>query len=92
MDPPSSPRLLALHTTDGGATWTKVRYSTDVYAQAVRFVDRRQGWIGGLVGQRIAMLHTTDGGATWTRQSMPAMDYIFDLFFLNEDEAGRPAA
>ena len=86
MDPPSSPNLLALRTTDGGATWTKVKVAYNVYATAVRFIDQQQGWIGGLVGPSYGMLHTTDGGATWTKQKLPTMDYLFDLFFLNEKE------
>ena len=50
-----------LHTTDGGATWTKQRSGTQETLEAVRFKDALHGWA---VGTNLA-LYTTDGGTTW---------------------------
>ena len=52
-----------LHTTDGGATWTRVAGLADSQATTVHFSDPADGWVGGLNG----VYATTDGGTTWQR-------------------------
>ena len=52
-----------LHTTNGGATWTRLTDLSDVLATTVHFVNATDGWLGGLNG----VYATTDGGATWQR-------------------------
>ena len=51
----------ALHTSDGGKTWTSVTGLADSLAETVHFSDPSDGWVGGLNG----VYATTDGGATW---------------------------
>jgi len=51
----------ALHTTDGGATWTRVASLDGAAPATVYFSDAAHGWIGGEDG----VYATTDGGATW---------------------------
>jgi photosystem II stability/assembly factor-like uncharacterized protein len=62
-------------TKDGGVTWTPLPTGIPGLQglQAVRFVDRLNGWILGLVvtpeGAAFGViLHTTDGGLTWAEQ------------------------
>ncbi len=65
-----------LVTHDGGRSWNQVGvvpWSTDrlpppMYAQAVSFVDERQGWAVTPDGQ---LMRTADGGVTWTAGSLP---------------------
>ena len=52
-----------LHTTDGGATWTRVPGLDDTWATTVHFLDAQHGWLGGSNG----VYATSDGGDTWQR-------------------------
>lgn len=52
-----------LHTTDGGATWSRVDALDNAQATTVRFSDAQHGWLGGQNG----VYATSDGGATWQR-------------------------
>ncbi len=52
-----------LHTTDGGATWSRVAGLDDALATTVHFSDADHGWLGGANG----VYATTDGGDTWQR-------------------------
>jgi photosystem II stability/assembly factor-like uncharacterized protein len=51
----------ALHTTDGGATWTRVDALTDALPNVVHFIDAGHGYVAGDDG----VWSTADGGATW---------------------------
>lgn len=66
----SGQKPLILHTTDGGATWTKEASVLTAELVGVDFVDAAHGWAitddAGDAGY--ALQHTSDGGATWSRQ------------------------
>ena len=51
----------ALHTTDGGTTWTRVDALTDAWPNVVHFIDAGHGYVGGDDG----VWSTADGGVTW---------------------------
>ncbi len=79
-------RSYLLHTTDGGATWTRVEAAgKDVDARLMRivFADRTRGFVFGELG---AMYATTDGGATWTRQRVPTRHLLLDGVFLDAQQ------
>ncbi len=54
-----------IHTTDGGATWTRQESGVSVMLWGIDFIDANTGWCVGADG---TILGTTDGGATWTAQ------------------------
>jgi photosystem II stability/assembly factor-like uncharacterized protein len=68
-----------IHTTDGGATWTRQHAPTGYDLADVQFVDAQHGWVAGYdptdfpQGDKYTkvLLKTTDGGATWTKVSLP---------------------
>ncbi len=65
------PRSYLLKTTNGGATWTRIKATgKDVDALVVRiiFADGERGWVFGENG---ALYATADGGVTWARQRVP---------------------
>lgn len=57
------PRLL--HTSDGGRTWTEIRFpeAPDISPVSLDFVNPTDGW---LLTDQGGLLRTTDGGRTWT--------------------------
>jgi photosystem II stability/assembly factor-like uncharacterized protein len=63
-------RALILHTSDGGATWTRQASALSDELVGVDFVDALDGWAiresAGIHGH--ALQHTSDGGATWVLQ------------------------
>jgi photosystem II stability/assembly factor-like uncharacterized protein len=61
-------RFAVVRTTDGGATWRRVR--TNEHHQVANdlfFLDAQRGWICGAQGHKAYLLDTADGGATWRR-------------------------
>jgi photosystem II stability/assembly factor-like uncharacterized protein len=52
-----------LKTTDGGASWRPLTVSAGLAFQAVGFISRERGWVGGFP----SIYQTTDGGASWGR-------------------------
>ena len=68
---------LTLQTTDGGASWTQVDWSSLEYYLGpvdVSFVSQNIGWILGGYNSQYGtyVLHTENGGNTWTQQNNPA--------------------
>ncbi|GAC1446461.1 MAG: YCF48-related protein [Pyrinomonadaceae bacterium] len=64
-------RTYLMHTTDGGATWTRLKVGEHLLtASLVRivFADALRGYTFGELG---ALFATDDGGATWKRQILP---------------------
>lgn len=85
------PPVTLLHTTDGGATWSRssvrldLRRGEDTYAGAAQvfFLDEQRGWLlaalaTGSAFSRAVLYRTTDGGASWTKVTAPANgDIVF---------------
>jgi photosystem II stability/assembly factor-like uncharacterized protein len=68
-----------LHTTDGGAHWTRQTSNTEEPLNAVHFHDPLHGWATGNVA-----LYTTDGGTTWLESSgMVGSHYAIDFVDLS---------
>jgi photosystem II stability/assembly factor-like uncharacterized protein len=59
---------VAIHTLDGGVTWTVVPTGSKAGLAGVDFVDPQTGWA---VGWRGTILRTADGGHTWVKQAPP---------------------
>ena len=59
-----------LHTTDGGATWTRVEVTTDrVDFRDVDAINERTAYLLSIgKGEASRIYKTTDAGATWTAQ------------------------
>jgi photosystem II stability/assembly factor-like uncharacterized protein len=67
-----------MRTTDGGATWKRVKAGLGDTVYHVFFSSPSNGWIAG----DSAIMHTSDGGAHWRRQPSPASDgSLKDLAF-----------
>ena len=66
---------LAVHTKDGGGTWTVKTLATDSL-HAVFFLDAQHGWAAGN-----GFFRTTDGGQTWAKTS--PWGSVYDLYFLD---------
>jgi len=56
-------------TVNGGRTWSRGRDFE--WITGVRFLDRRKGWLGGLLHGRAGLFRTADGGRTWARVPAP---------------------
>lgn len=69
-----------LHTTDAGASWTKVDVPTKDALFSVDFVDQMHGWI---VGRSGIILATVDGGKTWKVQTSGITEPLFSVDFID---------
>ncbi len=77
------PRSYLLRTTDGGASWKRVRATgEDVDVRLVRlvFADKQHAWVFGEAG---ALYASQDGGATWSRQRVPTRYLLLGGAFLD---------
>lgn len=70
-----------LETKDGGATFTRLQSGTDLALYEVAAVGSRL-WISGQEG---LILHSADGGQTWQKQASGTTNYLFSIFFVNEN-------
>ena len=68
-----------LHTTDGGATWSRQASPTRHTLSSIHFTDPKNGWAAGSKG---TLVHTSDGGGTWALQESPVDFYHMDVHFL----------
>jgi photosystem II stability/assembly factor-like uncharacterized protein len=59
------PGSAALHSADGGRTWTTVRTGQQLPLHGIYFTDEQHGWAVGELGTITA---TSDGGKTWQIQ------------------------
>jgi photosystem II stability/assembly factor-like uncharacterized protein len=71
---------LILHTTDAGATWTRLALDEEEPLFAVDFVDAKSGWIVGRSGLIYA---TTDGGKTWAARKSGVAEALSDVDFFD---------
>lgn len=76
-----------LKSTTGEVTWQVITPPTRIYGQAMFFLDRDRGWIGGQ-GMDSAfpahLLGTTNGGLTWTTQLNDSFGDFEAITFVNE--------
>jgi photosystem II stability/assembly factor-like uncharacterized protein len=62
---------VALHSSDGGTSWSTLTPPGLKSCDAVSFIDADRGWLAGYATgdpwtPRVRILHTVDGGQTWT--------------------------
>lgn len=79
------PRTYLMSTTDGGASWKRVKVSgLEVDARLVRalFAADGRGWAFGEAG---ALYTTRDHGLTWARQRLPTRHLLLGGAFLNSE-------
>jgi photosystem II stability/assembly factor-like uncharacterized protein len=79
------PRTYLMHTTDGGANWTRVDIrGIDVDARLTRalFSSRGHGWTFGEGG---LIFSSKDNGDTWTRLVSPTRHLLLGGIFVDED-------
>jgi photosystem II stability/assembly factor-like uncharacterized protein len=74
-------RFVVVKTTDGGATWRRVR--TNQHRQVANdlfFLNAQRGWTGGNRRHRACLLFTVNGGMTWrTVDPKAAGTRLYDL-------------
>jgi photosystem II stability/assembly factor-like uncharacterized protein len=68
----------ALHTTDGGTTWSEQDTPSLSHLEDVFFADATTGWAAGWGG---ALIHTTDGGTTWEQAAINTGATFTDVTF-----------
>ncbi len=73
-----------LHTTDGGATGTRLlnipeTAANDMYG--IFFLDANKGWA---VGEKGVILYTEDGGTSWVEQTSGVTKKLTDVFFVDD--------
>ena len=74
-------RPCVARTTDGGATWRFVNFSTKVgRITDVTFVNVRRGWA---VGYDDGIFRTTNGGLTWRRQFTTTRGNVASVTFVD---------
>ena len=69
-----------MHSSDGGAKWTKQKTGVEGLLCCMSFADEKDGWVAGVKG---VILHTSDGGKTWVRQQSGTENNFMDMFFLD---------
>lgn len=67
-----------LHTTNGGASWTRQDTGSSRDFRDVYFVDQNNGWI---VGEGGIILRTISAGLGWERQENPSPNLLNSVFF-----------
>src|SRR5881392_2872753 len=58
-------RGIVIFSDDHGGRWQQAKVPVSVTLCAVRFIDKRQGWVVGHAG---VVLATRDGGSSWSKQ------------------------
>jgi len=71
-------RTMVAHTTDGGANWDTLSFSSSYGAGDIFFINDSDGFIVG----RSYDYKTTDGGDNWTQIDYPSE--VLKMFFLDE--------
>jgi len=69
-----------LHTQNGGKIWVTKCLIPDICLSAIRFVDRKHGWLAGMKN----IYYTSDGGSTWKAQLQSSGDPVVDIFFIDD--------
>lgn len=78
----TSSRGLLLRTTDYGDSWEELYNFSHYSLEKVYFYDDQTGFILGLDG---TIFKTIDGGITWDSVHTGITDYLYDIFFINEN-------
>ena len=77
---------LITKSTDGGETWDTVNLDSSStfigYKEAVFFLDKMHGWIGGSGKNYEYILRTDNGGKTWQKVALDSAD-IWDISFVD---------
>ncbi len=77
---------VVIKTTDGGANWSTVStLGGSVSLTCIEFVNENAGWIGGNAYPYALLRKTTNGGTNFAQQTHHSTNFIWDLFFLNEN-------
>ncbi len=71
----------AIETTDGGNTWTPLNF-TQGSIYNVRFLNANTGFMAGENGK---LYKTTNGGNTWATITVDSIDYLYDVYFTDEN-------
>ncbi|MGD8922022.1 MAG: YCF48-related protein, partial [Candidatus Zixiibacteriota bacterium] len=70
----------AIHSEDGGNTWTVQTTGTSQNLWKVQFLNRADGWA---VGDSGTVIETNDGGRTWDNVQSGTDRPLYDLAFLD---------
>ncbi len=77
---------LIIKSTDGGVSWETVNIDSSStfkgYKEAVFFLDKMHGWIGGAGKDAGYILRTEDGGQIWKKVAIDSAD-IYDITFID---------
>jgi len=75
---------LVLHSSDGGATWTRQHEAAGQRLWSAYFLSPSLGWV---VNELDTLLHTDDGGANWTAQRVGAGRGLTSIYVYDQDHA-----
>jgi photosystem II stability/assembly factor-like uncharacterized protein len=82
---------IAFHTTDGGNTWLQQYPNTQGgWLWPVFFIDNNFGWTAG--DPIFGMFKSTDGGNNWSSTSLPVVERVYSLIFLDSQTGWLSAA
>lgn len=70
-----------LKSNDGGSNWT-LQFNTARGLRSIHFINQNTGWVAGGFG---TMYKTIDAGNKWTRVETGMDDWIYDIWFINEN-------
>ncbi|MFZ1321919.1 MAG: YCF48-related protein [Ignavibacteria bacterium] len=82
---------ILLHTSNGGTNWISqlIQYSSPFTQNMtlfdVQFQNEMTGWSVGMDGY---VNKTTDGGENWVTYSSATFNYLFSIYFPNENDTG----
>lgn len=68
-------------TTDGGENWSSINYAIPGPFESINFF----GNFGIASGDRGTIMKTTNGGFNWTAINSPTNNFLYSIYFLNEN-------
>jgi photosystem II stability/assembly factor-like uncharacterized protein len=79
------------HTTNGGSTWLQQYPNTQGgWLWPIFFIDNNIGWTAG--DPLFGMFKSTDGGNNWSSTSLPVVERVYSLIFLDSQTGWLSAA
>lgn len=73
-------------TSNGGIEWTETPLGVNESLAGICFSDALHGWaVGGDFNNQGLVYYTSDMGGNWTIQTIPPVDFLYRVFFVDEN-------